>query len=839
MAVVVDLEKRTINASIRDLAEYFSESARSYSWLWQIRAELGSRVHSEYQQQRQLEYDEDQFQPEAAVDRTLELAGYQVRLRGRIDGLLTEGQETIVEEVKSVTLGAAELARMRSDQFPEYCLQLRLYALAYAREKSPDSLRGKLILVSLLDQHRQEYEIGINLRAIEDQLSDLVEKIVEDQKAKKEKAARLNRLADELKFPYQQMRQYQDQLIETIQSGMMAGRPVLAMAPTGIGKTVSALLAGLRSALKKNCQLVFLTSKTTQQRLVAETFEQICLGSKIEFGALRGLTLRAKEKMCPAKDMLCHPELCSLLHDFYGRLKKSKAIENLLESGPHVEPETIYAVGQAHKLCPFALSLKFVEEVQLVICDYNYVYDPAVSLKQWFDEQDGRQIMVIIDEAHNLFDRARSYYSPSFNRSMLRSLIRRLQDDEFSAVADAARQMQFSELICSIEGPKLFEDLAELCHQLDDYIDRCLQSADEKETVFVSGQSKKSLIPNPRLEDWQEFGERATALLLSYVLYNRINGLVHADDPIFELLATVTQMRDLIQLQERELVFYVDGSKSPRGPGLGMICVNPAKRLKQRHDKVIATQAMSATLYPLNYYSDCLGFNELDPVLVSMPSPFPKENFKVWVDPSISTAFRDRDLYYDAIARIIERAIAIEKGCYAVYFPSFKFLTSVQACLKLPSENVIVQLPGSTDAQRNRLLAKLKKSNGPMLLLAVMGGVFAEGVDLPGSDLIGAFIVGPGLPQIGFERSVMQQYFEEYYEQGFGYSMLYPGMQRVIQAAGRVIRTPEDKGLVVLLDRRFADQEYMDCFPEHWYQYRPEELICDDLYEAIKEFWKS
>ncbi len=251
------------------------------------------------------------------------------------------------------------------------------------------------------------------------------------------------------------------------------------------------------------------------------------------------------------------------------------------------------------------------------------------------------------------------------------------------------------------------------------------------------------------------------------------------------------------------------------------------------------TIAISATLTPLSYYEDVLGFAALNPVMASFASPFPRENLGVWVVPSVSTAFRARGRHREAIARIIEQTYEAKHGRYVAFFPSYQFLTEVHPILKIPAEHVLVQQQGLTGPERKRLLTAFRESSGPVLLLAVMGGVYAEGIDLPGAELIGAVVIGPGFPQVGFERAVMRDYFEREYERGFAYAMVYPGMQRVIQSAGRVIRTPDDAGVIVLADRRFADAELAACLPAHWYRYDPSELVTDDLPKALAAFWES
>jgi Rad3-related DNA helicase len=246
---------------------------------------------------------------------------------------------------------------------------------------------------------------------------------------------------------------------------------------------------------------------------------------------------------------------------------------------------------------------------------------------------------------------------------------------------------------------------------------------------------------------------------------------------------------------------------------------------------------MSATLSPLSYYGEVLGFSRLHPQIVHAASPFPQEHRQVVIVPTVDTTYRLRDSYTVAIARIISDVVGLRPGNYVAYFSSFAFLAKVRQHLDLPADRVLVQLPDMPEGMRRKVMKKLRAAPGPTLLLAVMGGIFAEGIDLPGAALIGAIVVGPGLPAAGFERQLVQWYYDERGESGFAYAMLYPGMQRVIQSAGRVIRTMDDRGVIVLLGKRFADPHYAECLPDDWYRFDPRELITDDPVSRLAEFW--
>ncbi len=832
MGVVVDLDRREIRASIRDLAGLRRDGPRGAGLLGRARAELGTRVHQEYREEREGNVEGFRAEVEVGLERRVD--GFSARVRGRVDGLIDTGRGLVVEEVKSVLMGGAELVRARAEFFGDWALQARLYCLALAEQYPERSISARLILVSLLDGTRTELPVELHPGSTRARLDDLLRDAVRQAEADRDRARRLAEVAEKLRFPYERMWPHQGELVETMGHGLAAGRPVLAMAPTGIGKTVAALLAGLGYALRSDTHMVFLTAKTTQQKLVERTFEDLCRASDLEPGDIRSLTLKAKQKMCPPGHVLCHPQVCPLLEDFQVRLARSQAVGQLLAAGFRIDPDAVLAAGEASRLCPFYLSLALVPRVELLIGDYNYLYDPSVALAELAGE-DVAGPVVVIDEAHNLFDRARGYYSPFVSKAELAGLSAAIEAGEYLAGTERTDQLRLAGTQAAVDGPALFEDVRGLITDLDAAMDGALAAAESSGVAMVEDC-------RPARSDlgvFEDLGDRAAGLLVPYVLYNRIHGLVRPQDPLVDLLGRLGRLRDVLRLQAREFVPYAAGQGAPGGSGFGCLCVNPAARLAESHRRATGTLAMSATLTPLSYYADVLGFAGLDPVQVSMPSPFPRENLGVWTAASVSTTFRERDRHRADIARIIRRTISARPGRYVAFFPSFRFLERVHGELGLPAGQVLIQLPGLTDSGRQSLLDRFRRSRGPALLLAVMGGIFAEGVDLPGAELIGAVVVGPGLPQVGFERAAMQQYFHEEYEQGFAYAMLYPGMQRVIQSAGRVIRGPDDQGVIVLVGRRFAEPELAACLPEHWYRYSPAELVTDDLRSDLTAFWKS
>ncbi|MHC4957732.1 MAG: helicase C-terminal domain-containing protein [Planctomycetota bacterium] len=712
----VDLAARTVTASVRDLV---SGPPKPGGGLVRARIEWGNEFHRRYR--ADCEGSVPGFRAEVPVELRHVIDGFALHLTGRADGVIDRHDAVVVEEVKSARFATAE-----------HRLQLRLYALCLTHAHPGRPVRARLVLAD------RDLEVPFDpARTLRD-LEDRVREAIREARRREERARTRRALAAELAFPYPERRGGQGAMMDAVAEGLAEGRPVLVEAPTGIGKTVAALLPALRFALEQDARLFFLTAKTTQQRLVARTFTDLAPDG------LRAMTLRAKARMCPPQTLLCHRDHCEYL--------QQPGAPGLVPAAPHLEPRAIYAHAEAARTCPYALSLALARDMDLVIGDYNYLYGPAAAL-------DLENTVVIVDEAHNLFDRMRDHHSPELARAR---------------VAECTR---FAPFLATV--------------------DTCIADRELRADV------------------WEDLRGEAAELTVRYASEG---GLVRYDDPLVEVFTTIAQLHDALASEAPEFVPYADGERT------GAWCVNPAPLLRPVHDRLLGCVAMSATLHPLPHYAEVLGFR--DPLDVSLPSPFPDENRCVVTVPSVRTTYRERPREYGRIARAIEEVVAVRPGRYIAYFPSFAFLESVRGHLRAP--RVLAQSPGM---DRRAALDRLAEDD-EVLLLAVLGGVFAEGIDIQG--LSGAIVVGPGLPPIGNERDAMRAYFEQLNGHGFRHAMLYPGMQRVVQAAGRVHRGPADRGVIVLLDHRFTHDSYAECLPAAWAP-----LETDDPASTLETFWAA
>ncbi len=852
MAIQIDDSTKTITLSVRDLcgAEATGGSL-NLSPLSGARNEIGREIHSAHQATQAVA--KPAYRKELSLRYTMNHGEYPVVIHGRVDGAYEERGQTVIEEIKSVLSVAAPF---ESASIPDiYALQLKIYLHLWKQIHPDEVVTGRLTLISCEPERVLTVAIEPDSQTVEALIRERLQQAVKEYEASC-RLRTLKQAASSLRFPFPQMRKYQDRMVEAIDTALAEGRSLLVSAPTGIGKTVAALYAALRFAARNRLSIFFLTSKTTQQRIVADTLRLWDAGTAPGRSLLDSLILRSKDKSCANDVVFCHEARCPYAKDFFGKLSESNALQSLLGNGL-ITPERVYAKAIEHELCPFELSLELLEKVDVTVCDYNYVYDPRVALERLTDRARRRAIL-IVDEAHNLYGRAREYYSPQIDLAPIQQL-RRSVELVSKAGGNEASQAEFlwpqftkheaSFQPSSPKGtwhlesgekqnppipresrlpvPSFLERLAAFLGQIEAYFGELIESGPE---VSESGQAVLSLDQ----DFFQKLRTELDELMRHYLLYKRRSGELQDEDKLLECFYRLSDFCRVLEMQGDELVQVIDiGGSSPR---LKIVCLDPAPQLAKVNRGFHSVIAMSATLSPMEFYRDVLGFDR-DTQLLSLPSPFPPEHRKVVIVPQVSTTYRQRTGSLPAIARIIEEAIAIRPGNYFAFFPSFEFLREVAGLLKPPDYEVLIQSPYMPDHHRSALLERLDEKGKSHLVLAVQGGVFAEGVDYPGELAVGAIIVGPGLPKVSFEQELMRLYYEECGSNGFEYAYLYPGMNRVVQSAGRVIRTETDRGVILLLDKRFTYENYARLLPRDWYDASPEELFVKDYRKALSAFW--
>ena len=781
-----DGERLTLDLSVNDLLEGLVQrhlgfaNRGGYERLW-----LGQAIHSRYQ--------EDKLAADGSYRREVHLAlsfghrGWEVTLHGRADGVRRDPDGTlVVEEIKSVRRGA-DLAPAVREMYERQAL---LYAwMLHRLEDVP--VRAELVLIEIGGEGGEPHPIEISFTTLEAAVRRRLNGLIRAFEADRMAAMERREAAERLAFPYPEMRPGQAEIVAAVDTALEHGEHLLLEATTGIGKTVAALYPALRHCLAHDKRLFVLTAKTLQQEMA-----QTVLTLLNQDAAFRSLTLRAKTKMCANDQIICHEEYCPYARDYYQKLHASQIVPRLLADAGHLDPQEIFATARDCEVCPFEVSLELGQRVQVVVCDYNYAFDPYVSLPDFAADADLGDTVLVVDEIHNLVDRGRGYYSPLL------------------AADDARRAGEMT----GRGGAAVHRRIETLCRQLADLIESAVTDA----LGEIPGSPKPAGAMETTLpeDDLWTLRRHLDAAFVDYLEYNRETKSFRAEDPFVGLYFDYLKFVNGLAVSDHAFSHVAERRAARPGDSgalLKILCKDPSRFLGAVIGRTHATLGLSATLSPPEFYRDLLGFERGRTAAVSLPSPFPETNRRVVIDATVATTWRHRPAY---AARIAERlgafAEAVPGNCLAL-FPSYGFLAQVAAHLPRLDRRVLVQERASGDREREEILGHLRGSLfNDVLLLAVAGGVFAEGVDYPGDALKAVAVIGPCLPALSLEQKLLQAFYEDRFERGFEYAFVVPGMTRVVQAAGRLIRSSEDTGVIALLDRRFLERPYRDHLPGDW-----------------------
>jgi DNA excision repair protein ERCC-2 len=797
VTVVIDAERRTIRAGVSDLLGEPEQRSIGLTGTGLSRMWIGSELHRRIQ--HDLEATEPGFASEVPTQIELDFDGWTVEVSGRADGAVFSDSTVVrVDEIKTLHF-AVDLHNLYAEERIErFRRQAALYAFMLSRPEQPAVAR--LILVDIVSHEERDEEVPWSADSVHAWLRQQVHRLIAREERRIARLEELREAAESLPFPHHEMRPSQEEIGHAVAGALEQGRHLLVRAPTGCGKTAAVLHPVVRAALARGQRVFFLTAKTLQQRIAVET------AKAMQDGLFRSLQLRAKSKMCANAEIVCHEEFCPYAKEYGLKLVRSELLKTLLEENEHQDPDHIFETARDHVVCPFEVSLDLLAEVDLVVCDYNYVFDPTIGLRALVHGNALRDSVLVIDEAHNLVDRSRDYFSPELKVSAI----------------NKARAF-----LAGRSNP-VFDELGQLVSNLRDEVRRRVG-----ESLGDEGHNQ-----GPADLDEDVISDLRIAFdgaMLSYFLYKREHEMWMADDPVLDVFFTLTRFHRVLSLGGDEFVHIAERDGDGEGERLKIFCRDASRFVGEVLDESASAVAMSATLEPFDFYRDLLGFDAHRTDELYVPSPFPPENRLVMAIGDVDTTYRRRSAYYDRIATWIAR-LSHPRSNVLTLFPSYAFLDAVHDRLPVVPHTVIAQRPGVNDAEQREVLAALR-SGEPHLLLAVLGGIFAEGVDYPGEMLSQVIVVSPGLPQFNLERELLKGYYQEFYEHGFGYAYLIPGLTRVVQAAGRLLRSEEDRGVIVVMGRRFLDPRYMRLLPEEWTLGDPEALIFDDPEQAIREFF--
>jgi DNA excision repair protein ERCC-2 len=693
-----------------------------------------------------------------------------------------------------------------SQDWHPYCLQLRL--LGYLIWKNT-GVEPELVLRLISTRDRKDSELTIKLDRAELQkwVDARFDEIQAELKHQQDRTDHRRQLSRSFEFPFETPRTGQVELIQTLESHLENRERTLVQAPTGLGKTIGVLYPTLREAFSRGQRAIYVTPKNSQHSVAEQAAEKL----RENGSPLRSLTFTAKSKICFKNEPICNPEYCEFARDYYEKVDSRQLLPKLLDE-PELDAKKLRSYGELFEVCPFELQLDAAVDRDLLIADYNYVFAPRTAFRR-LTISDSTQVgkpSLVIDEAHNLPSRAMDYYSPALSTVVLDRMREAIQD--------------------------LPNHLANDCEEL---LDQGIQVVlDCKPTNGLA--QKITLDPIP----FEDHDAKLKSFLSRYL---ESGTEIQPRDVVMRLVFYWSEFVQALEFlegdDELELgsPFFVTFQPHPSGGIVKITCSDASQFLRVRYDDFEQVVAFSATLKPFDYFAKLTGLDPETTKIAEFESPFPIENRKVLIIPQISTKLKDREQSIPKICEVIYRLSEIKRGNYFVFFPSFDFLERTLARFAPPKDFMVVRQDRETKiADVETVMEHLKTSGKATLIFAVQGGVFSEGVDYPGDMIIGAFIVGPPLPNFDLERETIRGFYAARYgaEKAFDYAYTFPAMAKAIQAAGRVIRSETDRGLLVLMDSRFVQKSYSQSMPKGWFVESPHELVSKALVQDVREFWE-
>lgn len=790
--IFLDERARTLRLSVDDLVDARARRQPEQS-VGRERLETAAR-------QRYLEREAPPgYREDVELTAEFEWRDYRVELCGRADGIYERDVGAVVELRRYTPLEGSRSVEREVERVGLLCLLLH--------RSGVEVHKGSLVDLSLVDEMMHKLDVAFSADFYEGVLHSLLEVTESAWRAEQHLAERKVGQAERLAFPFAEIRRGQDAMLRDIEGAATSGLILLCSAPTGIGKTAAAIHPMLKIALAEDRTLFFITARISQQELALETLRRELRPGEGGFAVQIG----AKHRVCPEEGLGCVERRCPLMQRFGERFAASGLLEELSQLGV-VDSAELTRRALAADLCPFEVSLELSLVATVVVADFNYVFDPNVYLRRFFDEGHGDHLL-IVDEAHELPDRAREAYSAELDQAQLEGLARD----------------------CDAQALPAYREAALLLREVRDHCEHMARTLSEERP------GTGPWVEEPDRRFWEEIEVRAERTILRYALCvaqeqrrpaefapRRNAGTGPLRDP---LRAALHGIRDFCRAGAHDPEVFA-ALWSPEGAKL--VCLDPASLFGPRMRGFYAVVCMSATLRPLDFYTGLLGVETPRTLQLDLGSPFPRENRLVLCVPEVDTTYRKRREDAARIGRIILRCVRARPGNYLAFFGSFAYRDEVLAQMEPGPYRVLLQTPAM--ATQNFLEQLRGNRSETLLLCGVMGGVFAEGVDYPGETAIGVFIVGPGLPAVHAERELIRDYYERQRGRGFEYAYVYPGLNRVIQAGGRVLRTPTDRAAIVLLGRRFSDPLYSDPLPSWWHEALEQ---TEDPGGRLEAFWKS
>ncbi len=781
-----------IRLSVRSLVEFVLRSGdldrrRSSGGYREQKAMLeGAKIHRMLQKKMGSEY-----QAEVTLSHEIVCKSYRICLEGRADGIFPhENGGMAVDEIKSMYSDISKL----EEPLPVHMAQAMCYAYFYALQQHQEQMVVRMTYCNIVTHATRYFEKTFTFEALEEWFAGVITELMRwcDYLVSHREARNASIPHVPFPFPY---RPGQKKLVVSAYRTMQQQKKIFMQAPTGTGKTLSALFPAVQAMGQELTEKIFyLTAKTITRKVAQETFD-ILLDKGLDATAV---TLTAKEKICFLEKPECNPEACPYACGCFDRM--NDAVYELITTKKQILREDLLETAQKYQVCPFELALDVTEWVDVIICDYNYVFDPNVRLQRYFSDGSKGEYIFLIDEAHNLVERARTMYSASLKKEdflLAKRLVEGISPELAKKIERCNKDLLGLKREC--ESYCIYEDVSYIA-----------LFANNLYQLYVAFESFFEDHPGFQNDDFTQFYFDVRHFLMIYE----------------ELDSSYTIYSELMS----------DGSFM-----LKLFCIHPANWLGRCMSQGVSSILYSATLLPMGYYKELLGGEDTDYAMY-VNSPFDSGRRLLGIACDVSSAYRRRtEREYEKMAQYLAEMIRAHEGNYLIFFPSYQYGDDVGAYLEtMVSEDTVLlyQQNNMTEQDREDFLAAFaEQGKGSLVGMCVMGGIFSEGIDLTHEKLIGVAIVGSGLPQVCVERELVKDFFDRNGKKGYDFAYLYPGINKVLQSAGRLIRTEQDYGVIAMLEERFLRREYMEQFPPEWNDYQVWDL--QTMKTSLATYWNK
>lgn len=773
----------TIKISVRNLVEFIFREGdidhRRGQTSEKDAMEAGSRIHRKIQKSMGSNYSS-----EVPLFIDLSMERFILRVEGRADGIIEEKNEVTIDEIKGI------YKRVEAMKEPVYVhkAQAYVYAYIYASRYNLTHIGVQMTYCNLETETIRRFREELSYPELEVWFQKLIQDYMVWADYSFDHREERQASIPGVKFPYE-YRTGQRDMVVSVYSAIKNGTPLFVQAPTGIGKTLATIFPAVQSMGQgKGDKIFYLTAKTITRTVAVDGFEKL----REEGLKFSSVVITAKEKSCMMEECKCNPDACPYAKGHYDRI--NDAVYDCITHEWNITRNVILKYAEKHRVCPFEFCLDVSLWVDGIICDYNYVFDPRVNLKRYFGQGVKGDYIFLVDEAHNLYERASKMYSAELYK----------------------------------------EDFLEMKKIIKPYSPKLAKKFDQCNKIML--ELKKECQGYQVIDSVQPLILKLLSTVSVYEDFLDEHHGLEEEEKILEFYFKLYQFVNISERVDENYVIYTEQVNNSSFK-VKLYCVNTSANLKECLEKGRSTIFFSATLLPVWYYKKLL--SEEEDYAIYIPSPFDQKKRRVMIGRDVSSKYTRRGrTEYERIYRYIEETVTAKRGNYMVFFPSYKMLADIYEIALEHGLDKKVELlrqnQNMREEMREEFLNAFEDEN--VTGFCIMGGIFSEGIDLTGEKLIGAIIVGTGLPMVCNEREILMNYFEAHEGRGFEYAYLYPGMNKVLQAAGRVIRTTEDKGIILLLDERFLNSGNQQMFPREWEDYQV--VTSNQVKDAVSEFWE-